>query len=288
MWGRLLWGWGPALTQASSRAMTPASTSMMAVYSGQEVETALLMAAQSLALKNRAIDALHAQLEAVELRLAAAREQRGSGMQDQTRTAEAALAAELAHLQARCQTAELQAATLVKRLADALAVTDRQARDIEAAHERSSAVKRQLAAVKAELAEAKAAQGSAVAALGELEAALAELREESTALRHEKDEVGGATAGCCLMDAAGKANRAQTRPRLVLAALLFGTTAPFPRGPLIHLLQLQAMLTARESAYLTLLETVQVTWQQPVGVAFHVCTAALTDLASPAGQARRP
>lgn len=213
MWGRLLWGWGPALTQASSRAMTPASTSMMAVYSGQEVETALLMAAQSLALKNRAIDALHAQLEAVELRLAAAREQRGSGMQDQTRTAEAALAAELAHLQARCQTAELQAATLVKRLADALAVTDRQARDIEAAHERSSAVKRQLAAVKAELAEAKAAQGSAVAALGELEAALAELREESTALRHEKDE-------------------------------------------------LQAMLTARESAYLTLLETVQDLFRQ--------------------------
>ncbi|KAL4457533.1 hypothetical protein ABPG75_012398 [Micractinium tetrahymenae] len=198
MWSRLLWGWGATAAQPSSRSATP-------LYSGQEVESALQMAALSLALKNQAIDSLHEQLEAATARLAALDQQQQASAALATGAAQAA---EAAQLEARCQSAGQHIAALTAQLADARAVAVRRARDIEAAHERSAAVKRQLSTVKAELAEAKAAQGSAVAALAELEAALTELRDESTCLRREKE-------------------------------------------------QLQAMLTARESAYLTLLETVQ-------------------------------
>ncbi|KAL4440682.1 hypothetical protein ABPG77_000391 [Micractinium sp. CCAP 211/92] len=214
MWSWLLWGRASASAQPSSASTTPARA--IPVYGSQEVESALLMAAQSLAIKNRAIDALQAQLESATACLAVAREQgsHASLVTDAARqqvmasAVDAARAAEVAQLQGRCHSAEQQVAAVTMRLADAQALSKQQALDIASAHERSAAVKRQLAAVKAELAEAKAAQASAVTALVELEAALADLREESRSLRQEKEE-------------------------------------------------LQAMLTARESAYLTLLETVQ-------------------------------
>ncbi len=217
MWSWLLWGWASASAQPSSASTTPARA--IPVYGSQEVESALLMAAQSLAIKNRAIDALQAQLESATACLAVAREQgsHASLVTDAARqqvmasAVDAARAAEVAQLQGRCHSAEQQVAALTVRLADAQALSKQQALDIASAHERSAAVKLQLAAVKAELAEAKAAQASAVTALVELEAALADLREESRSLRQEKEEVGAA-GGCCAGQGAPVAYKVNSMP----------------------------------------------------------------------------
>lgn len=255
MWAKLLWGWGPGPSQLSSQPAPPAA----AVFSEHEVECALQMAAQSLALKNRAIDALHDQLEAAAARLAAVEERAGDAASlvdtashnNPVGAAEAARAAEVACLLLRCQSAEQRTAKLEAELTEAQTLTCRRAREVQAAHERSAAVKRQLAAVKAELAEAKAAQGSAVTTLAELEAALAGLREDSTNVRREKEEVGSRLWWVLPVEW-----RVQCMPGLSLPPSSLCITALLSLP--VRLLQLQAMLTARESAYLTLLETVQV------------------------------
>ena len=248
----LLGGWllrskpGPARSES-------ARIEEMVVYTQAEVHASLAMVAQSLQAKNGVILELSDQLEAALTRVPTAAAANGQcaspGTADADSSGSAQLLADLRAATARCQEQQQQIVELRQQLQPAAAaqteLTAAQA-ELAAARQQRETVKRQLATVKLELADARQAQGRAAGALEHVDAAIVQLRQE-------KDEVG---AGAGALGGSEAVSHPATSPvRHLLLAVTCMRRMP---APVFCCLQLQSMLTQRESAYLTLLETVQV------------------------------
>lgn len=302
------WLWGPGSAGSNAQRAHRAQREMTSSAEASDgYAVALQMAGSALGAKNRTIAELQRRLEQAEQRSKVAGPPpalAAQAAQEQASTAQARLLAALSRCQeleqrlnaapgerrravqaalhsacaeeqaaahsrleaelaaARGEARRLAAAQqqLVGQLEAERAASQEARQQLGAANKQRAAVRQQLQAVKGELAEARRAQDSAAGALALLDADFAALRQENA-------EVGAAGWGSCVVCCPDGAT---------LAPALHSRNPPrhLHAPPVRRAAQLQSMLTQRESAYLTLLETVQVGGQAGRLQGIPVCDSA--------------